>query len=101
MKHITDCLEGKTFQRTDGSIHSVQSGELKPLLDITVLVKDQYGQQVFHPVCETAKLFASLAGTKTLTPHALNLISQMGYTVKMELPTPKGFTNGVFRKAYC
>ena len=33
MKHITDCLEGKTFQRTDGSIHSVQSGELKPLLD--------------------------------------------------------------------
>jgi hypothetical protein len=46
------------------------------------MVKDQYGRQTFHPYNQTAQLFASLAGTKTLTAQSLNLILKLGYVVE-------------------
>lgn len=74
-------------------------------MQIQVILKDQYGTQVFYPVCEKAKTFAAIAGTKTLTPATMNLISSLGITVEMIHPTPKGWDQAggktVFRKAYC
>jgi hypothetical protein len=51
---------------------------------LRVKMKDQYGVQVTHPVCDHAKLFAKLAGTKTLTPHALETIRALGYHIEVE-----------------
>jgi hypothetical protein len=51
---------------------------------LRVRIKDQYGVTVVYPVCDHAKLFARLAGTKTLTPHALETIRELGYNVQAE-----------------
>jgi hypothetical protein len=56
-------------------------------MNITVTIKDQYGCRAVHPVCETAKLFAQLAGTKTLTNQALSTIAALGYAVLVEQQT--------------
>ena len=53
---------------------------------ITVRISQQYGLAVIHPVCETAKFFANLAGTKTLTQYAISLIKAQGYEVRVEQP---------------
>ena len=50
-------------------------------MQILVEVKNVYGVQTVYPICEQAKFFAALAGTKTLTSQALKLIKQAGYQV--------------------
>jgi hypothetical protein len=49
---------------------------------IQVSVKSVYGNDTVYPVCEKAKLFADIAGTKTLTHATLCLIERMGYTIE-------------------
>jgi len=49
--------------------------------NITVEVRDVYGQVKFYPTCDSAKLFADIAGTKTLTADALKKIKALGYAV--------------------
>lgn len=58
---------------------------------VSVQIKDQYGVKVVHPLCEKAKLFARLAGTKTLTHHALTTIETLGYTIHVEQPVIETF----------
>ena len=48
---------------------------------IEVRVKDVYGNQMIYPVCDAAKVFAAIAGTKTLTQQTLLLIKQLGYDI--------------------
>lgn len=36
-------------------------------MDVQVEIKNQYGANVVHPVCDRAQLFADIAGTKTLS----------------------------------
>lgn len=55
--------------------------------EIIVQIKSVYGNEVIYPVCEHSKLFAELAGTKTLTKQAVNVIKNLGYTVTVEAPT--------------
>jgi hypothetical protein len=50
-------------------------------MNITVEVRDVYGQTVFYPMCDKAKLFAQIAGTKTVTPDTLHKIEALGYSV--------------------
>lgn len=57
-------------------------------MQITVRLTNQYGLRVIVPVCDTAKTFAQLAGTKCLTPGAVELIKLLGYTVKVEQTLP-------------
>jgi hypothetical protein len=52
--------------------------------EITVEVRNVYGVVKYYPICERAKLFASIAGTVTLTPQALNQIQALGYTIKLK-----------------
>jgi hypothetical protein len=53
-------------------------------VNITVRVTNNYGIQTVYPVCEVARKLAALAGTKTLTPQAIHLIQDIGYTVRVE-----------------
>ena len=55
-------------------------------MKISIERRDQYGAVVFHPVCEAAKTFARIAGTKTLTPEALALIKSLGYQIEVKHP---------------
>jgi len=53
-----------------------------PARVVTVEIRDQYGRQVTHPADDTARLFAKLAGTTTLTPAALAVIRELGYDIR-------------------
>jgi len=52
---------------------------------ITVKIKNVFGHERIYPVCPQAKLFARLAGHKTLTRHAISIIKDMGYSVTQEV----------------
>jgi hypothetical protein len=57
-------------------------------MKITVSIREVYGIKTAYPVCMTAKLFASIAGTKTLTLQTLKKIEALGYQIMQELPEP-------------
>jgi len=50
-------------------------------MEITVRITSVYGQKTVYPVCETAKIFADIAGTKTLKPTTINSIKALGYKI--------------------
>lgn len=52
--------------------------------ELLVEVDRVYGKKTVYPLCDKAKLFASLSGTKTLTPHAIDCIKALGYTLKIQ-----------------
>lgn len=52
-------------------------------LEIAVIVKDVYGQRKFYPKCDKSKVFASIAGTTTLTETTLRKIMELGYKVNV------------------
>lgn len=53
-------------------------------MKITVRVQSNYGIETVYPACPAAKLFARIAGTKTLTSHALRDIQALGYAIEVE-----------------
>lgn len=53
-------------------------------MEITVRVTSNYGQRVVYPVCETARIFADIAGTKTLKPTTINSIKALGYKINVQ-----------------
>lgn len=48
--------------------------------------KQQYGQEVLIPICETASLLCQVAGTKTMTRQTLKLVKELGYEIKIHQP---------------
>lgn len=48
---------------------------------IIVRVTTNYGARAVYPVCETAQIFATIAGTKTLKPETINCIKALGYEI--------------------
>jgi hypothetical protein len=48
---------------------------------IHVRVMDVYGRRVVYPVCDKAKVFASIAGTTSLTETTLRCIKKLGYEI--------------------
>ena len=52
-------------------------------MDVTIQIKNNHGQDVAYPVCSNAKLFAEIAGTKTLTKETLQKIRQLGIGIKL------------------
>ena len=57
------------------------------IMEITVRITSVYGAKTVYPVCETAKIFADIAGTKTLKPETINLIKKLGYTISIAQET--------------
>jgi hypothetical protein len=50
---------------------------------ITVEIRDVYGKPTVYPVCGTAKTFADIAGTLTLTDMTLKRIKALGYHINV------------------
>ena len=48
-------------------------------MHITVQKERVYGKILVYPVCAKAKLFAAIAGTKTLSTNNLKRINSLGY----------------------
>jgi hypothetical protein len=48
---------------------------------ITIEIKDVFGVLKFYPVCKDALIFASIAGTKTLSEVNLRRITELGYEI--------------------
>jgi hypothetical protein len=55
-------------------------------LTITVRIEYHYGQRAVYPHCEQSKLLAQLAGTRTLTNHAMQTIAALGYEFEVYQP---------------
>lgn len=55
--------------------------------NITVEVREVYGNPTVYPVCEKAKQLADLAGTKTLTRQTLQKIEALGFVVNVKQKT--------------
>jgi hypothetical protein len=51
-------------------------------MKIQVQTRSIYGNRVIYPHCDTAKQFARIAGTKTLTTQALHKIKALGYSIE-------------------
>lgn len=49
-------------------------------MKIQIEIKRVYGNVVAYPLCDQAKLFASIAGTSTLTSATLKHIQALGYS---------------------
>jgi hypothetical protein len=58
---------------------------------IEVNLKSVYGEVKAYPINEAAKLFADLAGTKTLTVQSLKKIQALGYEIKAVDPLALAF----------
>jgi hypothetical protein len=48
---------------------------------ITLERRQQYGVFTYYPICDDAKRFADLTGTKTITPRAMEIIRSLGYVI--------------------
>ena len=55
-------------------------------MTITIEIRDIYGIRTIYPACDKSRLLARLAGTKTITRHALETIRALGYTVEVKQP---------------
>lgn len=51
---------------------------------LLVRVTNNYGTRVIYPVCETARKFAALVGTKTLTQDTIRQIRDLGYAIHVQ-----------------
>jgi hypothetical protein len=55
---------------------------------ITVTMKQVYGNTTYYPACADSLLFARIAGTKTLTPAALATIKALEYRIVLQQENP-------------
>jgi hypothetical protein len=53
-------------------------------MQIKVEIRNVYGNLSFYPVCDKAKLFAAIAGTKTLTATVLSNVAALGVEVVLD-----------------
>ncbi len=51
---------------------------------IVVNIKSVYGVEKIYPVCEHARIFASIAGTKTLTVETIDSVKGLGFEIIVE-----------------
>tara|TARA_R100001079_G_scaffold88551_1_gene51169 strand:+ start:587 stop:760 length:174 start_codon:yes stop_codon:yes gene_type:complete len=50
-------------------------------MNLVVSKKNVYGVERVYPVCNKAKLFASISGNKTLLPEVIELVKKLGYNL--------------------
>ena len=60
---------------------------------ITIKIEKNYGIETAYPSCDQSRLLAKLAGTKTITLHALDTIRALGYAIEIEQTTPRNFAH--------
>ena len=57
---------------------------------IIVEVKSVYGNDLIYPVCDDAKTFTKITGTKTLSPFVITYIKRLGYEILYSPSTIRG-----------
>ena len=62
-------------------------------MKIIVRVQDNYGKTSVYPVCKRAKMFAEIAGTRTLTLKTIKIIKSLGYEIDVESINFEGILN--------
>lgn len=62
-------------------------------MKIIIRIEKNYGIETAYPACDQSRLLAKLAGTKTLTRHALDNIAALGYEIQIEQSTPRTFAH--------
>ena len=50
-------------------------------MKIQIEIRTQYGNTLAYPVCQAAKLFSRISGTKTLSAQALKDIQALGFDI--------------------
>ena len=55
-------------------------------MQITIQIRNVYGNETIYPACKTSAFFCRLAGTKTITAEMLRLIRAQGYQIEVEAP---------------
>ncbi len=55
-------------------------------MNITVEIKNNFGNEAIYPACEKSRVFAEIAGTKTLTRKTIQNIKSLGYIVGVAAP---------------
>jgi hypothetical protein len=58
--------------------------------EVQVQFRDVFGRALCYPINVTAKRFASLTGTVTLSPDDLRVIEALGFTVTPVMYAPTG-----------
>jgi hypothetical protein len=53
-------------------------------MEILVEIKNIYGNEQVYPACDKSRLFAEIAGTKTLTAATLKHVKLLGYEIKVK-----------------
>ena len=61
-------------------------------MKITIRADKNYGVETFYPACDQSKIFARIAGTKTLTRNTLRDVAALGYQIEIEQTTPRTFS---------
>lgn len=51
-------------------------------LILTVRAREVYGVKTYYPADDTARAFARIAGTKTLTPATIREAQKLGYVIE-------------------
>ena len=63
-------------------------------MEIKVIVKSIYGNELIYPKCRISKAFSDIAKTKTLSIEVLKTICAMGYDVELVNATVEDLLNG-------
>ena len=63
-------------------------------MQISVKIRNAYGRDIIDPVCDRAKLFAEIAGTKTLTAEAIYKIIALGVKLNIVAGEAPEFMKG-------
>ena len=53
-------------------------------MKLVVSKKNVYGIERVYPVCNKAKIFATISGNKTLLPEVIEQIKKLGYNLTTE-----------------
>ena len=75
------------FQYLENEVITTKEKKEEQKMNITVEVKNVYGMDRIYPMCEKAKIFTRLAGTKTLSTYDISKIKELGYAVQVKTPT--------------
>jgi hypothetical protein len=54
--------------------------------NMKVEIKNNYGREAIYPVDDEAKIFATIAGTKTLTRETLALVKKLNIAIEVVQP---------------
>jgi|3_EtaG_2_1085321.scaffolds.fasta_scaffold292677_1 hypothetical protein len=52
--------------------------------EITVQIKNVWGQERIYPICEKGKIFSSISGSACLSRFAIESIKKLGFEIKVQ-----------------